>query len=382
MSQRFRNAVPVLALALLIVLAVAAAPLRAQSDDRYLDRAPDRDRETRLVVFHPEVFNIRALAAIRTSGLLGVDGVVVVGVYHVKERANYAAAREFARSQGYEWMKFHAVSAPIGAADVFAANACTPEFQAIARKADGIVFFGGDDIPPALFRRPTNLMTEVDDPVRHYFEVSAVHQLLGDGEPGAAKPLLADDPGFPILGICLGFQTLVVGTGGTLVQDIPTEVYGKRTVEDVMAMGPEQWHTNPHAKLHPGEGLMGYNFHSLDLNRKGKFCREMGFQASDHPRILSSHHQAADVLGAGLVPAATSRDGRVVEAIEHERYPNVLGVQFHPEHPMLWDNAATFRSTPTDTPFSLRSLLEATPPSLEFNKRIWGWLGKKLKSHR
>ncbi len=38
----------------------------------------------------------------------------------------------------------------------------------------------------------------------------------------------------PFLGICLGMQNLNVALGGSLYQDIPSEIYGVRYVEDVL----------------------------------------------------------------------------------------------------------------------------------------------------
>jgi putative glutamine amidotransferase len=84
-------------------------------------------------------------------------------------------------------------------------------------------------------------------------------------------------------------------------------------------------------------------------------------------------------LGKGLKVIATSMDGKIVEAVAHENYPNVLGIQFHPENRMLWEGEAQFKLSPKDAPFSFKGLLEETPPSFAFNKGIWRWLGRKLK---
>ncbi|MGZ7066102.1 MAG: gamma-glutamyl-gamma-aminobutyrate hydrolase family protein, partial [Candidatus Aminicenantales bacterium] len=265
---------------------------------------------------------------------------------------------------------------------LFKKNACTPEFEAIVRKADGVIFFGGPDIPPSVFGKKTNLLTEITDPYRHYLELSAVFHFLGGSQDGASRALLDARPGFPVLGICLGFQTLNVGTGGTLIQDIWAEFYGKAYVEDAIALGPEQWHNNPYRLLYPLDKLMGYNFHTLQLGDKSKFVTAMGFKTADHPRILSSHHQAVEALGKDLIAVATSRDGKIIEAMEHKTYPNVLGVQFHPEHPMLWDTDPRFRQKPGDPLTSYNAILTGMPPSLEFNKAIWKWFAERLvESH-
>ena len=120
----------------------------------------------------------------------------------------------------------------------------------------------------------------------------------------------------------------------------------------------------------------------LQLGDKSKFVTAMGFKTADHPRILSSHHQAVEALGKDLIAVATSRDGRIIEAMEHKKYPNVLGVQFHPEHPMLWDTEPRFRQKPGDPLTSYNAILTGTPPSLEFNKAIWKWFAARLvESH-
>jgi putative glutamine amidotransferase len=90
----------------------------------------------------------------------------------------------------------------------------------------------------------------------------------------------------------------------------------------------------------------------------------------------------ADKLGKRIKIAATSLDGKVVEAIEHEKYPNVFGLQFHPEFPVLYDYEKKFRLTPQDTEEkSLRSILESNPPSFDFHKNIWAWFSQKLKEY-
>jgi putative glutamine amidotransferase len=376
---------PRTAIAIAAVLALTAAlPLAGQAPDpdRCLDTAPARDANVRLVVFNPEVFNIRALATLRKNGVFEIPNLTVVGVCHERQTGNFAESRKFVEENGLDWFKFHVIRAEISEPVLFKANACTPEFEQILKKADGVIFFGGPDIPPSVFGEKTLLLTDISDPYRHFLESSAVFHLLGGSQDDTFRPLLDGRSGFPVLGICLGFQTLNVGTGGTLVQDIWTETYGVATAEDVIALGPEQWHNNPYRILFPLDRLMGYNFHSLQLGDSGLFVKALGFKSSDHPRILSSHHQALERMGKGLVAIASSRDGKVVEAVGHKAYPNVLGIQFHPEHPLLFDAEPRHRQKPGDPPTSYLAILEGTPPSVEFNKAIWRWFASKLvESH-
>ena len=367
---------PILFVYTVILILLASASIGAA--DRFLDTAPEVRDGVRLAVFYPSTGSIKALAALFKNGLLDPAGLTVVGVYHEKEATDYAEAAKYAADNGLGWMKFHAVAAAIGPEALYRKNECTPEYEAVIKKTDGVIFFGGPDIPPSVFGEKTNLLTEISDPYRHWFEASAVFHLLGGFQDEKFVPLLEARPGFPVLGICLGFQTLNIGTGGTLVQDIWSEVYAKTTVEDVIALGPEQWHNNPYRLLFPLDNLIGQNFHSLQLGNGSLFVKAMGFQLSDHPRVRSSHHQAVEKVGKGLVAVASSLDGKVVEAVEHKKYPNVLGVQFHPEHPLLFDPEPRVRQKPGDTPTSFLAILEGTPPSLEFNKKIWSWFAGKL----
>jgi putative glutamine amidotransferase len=123
--------------------------------------------------------------------------------------------------------------------------------------------------------------------------------------------------------------------------------------------------------------------HRIKLLADGKFVRDWGFKTGDKPSIYSSHHQAVRKLGKGIQAIATSLDGKVIEAIEHTTYPNVLGVQFHPEARSLWDTNKESRLIPEEEETNLLSILENNPPSLAFHKKIWSWFSQKLEaSHK
>ncbi len=102
------------------------------------------------------------------------------------------------------------------------------------------------------------------------------------------------ESGRPILGICRGMQALNVYFGGTLYADVP----GHRTP------GCDMVH--PTAAEGPVAALLG-----------------------PAPTVNSSHHQAVERLGDGLVICQRAADG-TVEAFVHRSLP-ILGVQWHPE---------------------------------------------------
>ena len=337
---------------------------------------------TTIVVCYPSVGTIKAIMELRRQGLWPIDSTVVVGVFYREEKTDYKQSMDLVQENGLDWFFFHPVEGRLDDADVFRKNACSETFAEIFRKSDGIVFFGGPDIPPSLYGRKTHLLSAIEDPGRHRFELSFIFHLLGGFQDKGFRPFLESDSGFPVLGICLGCQSLNVGTGGTLVQDIFAEKYGKMFLEDIVLLKPQAWHNNPWYSLHPDRDLTSKTLHPIRMLRTGRFCVGMGMDLRETPLVLSSHHQACDKLGKGFRNAALSEDGKVVEAIEHEHYPNVLGVQFHPEYRPLWDGKDQYRILLTDTfRRTFREMLEQNPPSVRFHRTLWSWFFDKVSHH-
>jgi len=120
----------------------------------------------------------------------------------------------------------------------------------------------------------------------------------------------------PVLAICYGCQLLNVYLGGTLLQDLRAET-GTTTPHRKKDVVPEAT-LDP---IHPATFEPG--------SRLATIC------GGTRAEINSSHHQAVDKLGEGLVATAWAPDG-VVEAMELSpaddgRDPFVLAVQWHPE---------------------------------------------------
>jgi putative glutamine amidotransferase len=120
--------------------------------------------------------------------------------------------------------------------------------------------------------------------------------------------------GKPVLAICYGIQSLNVFLGGSLIQDIPTELGSTichSTDEDEVPGAPEPADAFHHAQLEPGR--------ILDLPGASQVV------------INSSHHQSILDPGRGLRITAHAPDG-VVEAVEWAGDANwIVGVQWHPE---------------------------------------------------
>jgi len=112
----------------------------------------------------------------------------------------------------------------------------------------------------------------------------------------------------PVMAICFGIQSLNVYRGGTLVQDIETEV------KDPLK--------------HMQGDLFWRRSHSINITEDSLIAR---LADSTHTTVNSHHHQAIDIVGRDLEPIAWAHDG-VIEAVINTRQDQfVLGVQWHPE---------------------------------------------------
>ena len=151
---------------------------------------------------------------------------------------------------------------------------------------DGLVLIGGDDIWPEAYGEQPDKTVQPLVKERYEFERKLIARWLASGKP--------------LLGVCLGMQFTNVVSGGTMIQDIPSEV------------GTKVNHKGYHrVRIEPGSSL-------------AKLLG--GTEAS----VFSSHHQAVDKLGQNLRPIAHAEDG-IVEALERTDGKFGLFVQWHPE---------------------------------------------------
>jgi putative glutamine amidotransferase len=158
----------------------------------------------------------------------------------------------------------------------------------------GILLSGGGDIEPGRYGRAPSALSRGVDVERDALEIQLTRWAV--------------DTGRPILGICRGLQIMNVSFGGTLIQDIASEVPGAL----------------PHDQPEKAEDRI---VHSVDLEpgllrgiQRGRGRLE----------VNSSHHQAVRNLGEGLRVCGRSPDG-LIEAVEVPGHPFAAAVQWHPE---------------------------------------------------
>jgi len=188
-----------------------------------------------------------------------------------------------------------------GAAPVIVPTAQDQQsLETILGTLQGLILSGGPDLHPRHYGQ---------EPMPGLGEVDAE---LDRMELAAARTAIAMD--LPLLGICRGIQVLTVALGGTLYQDLPSQV-------------PESICHTPKAD----KAANGHRVRLVSGSRLHRLCH------ADEIWVNSQHHQAINDPAPGLTINAQALDG-IIEAVDYPANRFALGVQWHPE--------GTWRSDP------------------------------------
>lgn len=165
-----------------------------------------------------------------------------------------------------------------------------------ARWLDGLVLHGGADVSPLSYGEQPLHEKWAGDQLRDDYEIALVAAFERQGKP--------------VFGVCRGLQLINVAYGGSLYQDIPSQL--------------------PQAVQHRDAAVYDGNFHQVDI-RPGSQLAAL-YPSTRRAKVNSIHHQAIKQLAPGFdVEANSSHDG-LIEAIR--RRPGrsyVAAVQWHPE---------------------------------------------------
>ena len=194
-------------------------------------------------------------------------------------------------------------------ADPVAISLKLPKSQLLAqiRDLDAFVLPGGPaDVNPSLYHAARHPKTHDADSNREQTDFAILEHAFATGKP--------------VLAICYGCQSLNVCLGGSLYQDIASELHTtiEHSKEGLSPDAPDPLHA---ARIEAGAELAQLAATTGAANRAGAF----------DVQVNTSHHQSIRDLGRGLRIAARAPDG-VIEAVEHEPHKHwVVGVQWHPE---------------------------------------------------
>ena len=179
---------------------------------------------------------------------------------------------------------------------------------------DGLIFTGGDDISPTLYKTP-----------------EPWHGIESEGNCDGRRDVsdyilmtwcLEQDPTLPVLCLCRGMQMLCIVSGAQMIQDLSTYFAAQGL---------------PYANEHRIEATAdhGRDFAAHDVtvtDRSSLLWRIVGSETISS--VPSGHHQAVrSVKGTPLKVTAVAKTGGIdiIEAVERTDKPFFIGVQYHPE---------------------------------------------------
>ncbi len=163
--------------------------------------------------------------------------------------------------------------------------------------SDGLLLSGGGDPDALIFGEQPHPKIGRVDPIRDQMELYLVRQSL--------------EKNLPLLGICRGAQMINLAMGGTIFQDIRSQIPTSNVSHSQQSVG---W----------------YAAHTIHIESDTILHQSANTTTS---RVNSYHHQSIRDLASGFQATAIATDG-VIEAIENSSYTFAVGVQFHPE--LMW----------------------------------------------
>jgi putative glutamine amidotransferase len=163
-----------------------------------------------------------------------------------------------------------------------------------AKHLDGLVLQGGADVSPQTYSEMATRPEWSGDRARDMYELELLHEFVEAGKP--------------VLGICRGCQLINVAFGGTLYQDIASDV--PTAIQHVSDLYDSHYHV---VHFPEGSALGGL------------------FPQKPEALVNSIHHQAVKDLGRDLVVEAVSGKDNIVEAVRYRKARFVMGLQWHPE---------------------------------------------------
>ncbi|MGA8406325.1 MAG: gamma-glutamyl-gamma-aminobutyrate hydrolase family protein [Candidatus Acidiferrales bacterium] len=218
----------------------------------------------------------------------------------------YRTRKEELSNKRDAYDKYLAAAHAAGAEPVEISLALAPsDLLKIARDLDAVILPGSPaDVEPARYHAARHPQSAEADPHREETDFALLDHAIAEHKP--------------VLAICYGVQSLNVHLGGSLVQDVASELHTKIQHAWTGHEGPE-----PH--------------HQVSFAAGSRLAQLAGAQEG---RVNSSHHQAVLEPGKNLRIVSRAPDG-VVEAVEWSGDPYwLIGVQWHPERMVAGDELA------------------------------------------
>lgn len=195
----------------------------------------------------------------------------------------------------------------------------------------GVLLCEGEDIDPSLYQSEADdddvsglSKEELEEIRRLHVSDTAIDKEKDSIELRLAKLCL--ERNIPYLGICRGSQVLNVACGGTLYQDIETELSKSSNENKVQHVNYKDYDGHRHVVEVVDHTPLHHWFKEEQIDKGGKM----------EIWVNSYHHQGVKRLAHRFLPMAFAKDGLIEAFYDPDAYnPDqgkfIMGLQFHPE---------------------------------------------------
>jgi len=164
---------------------------------------------------------------------------------------------------------------------------------------DGFLLTGGPDLDPKHYGELILPYNKEISPIRDHMEIQIAKKAIE-----LKKPLL---------GICRGIQVMNVALGGSLYQDIFSQIKQKELIQ------------------HDQNAPNWYPTHEIIIEKNSWVWKT--FSEKEKVSVNSFHHQSVKEVAPGFKITSITSDG-IIESIEYCEHPFAVGIQWHPE--LMW----------------------------------------------
>lgn len=171
--------------------------------------------------------------------------------------------------------------------------------RSIYEQIDGLFLTGGVDVDPSSYGEDRHPKCGRTDRDRDAVETQFIKWAIDDKKP--------------ILAVCRGCQMLNVAVGGTLFQDVASQL--PKAMKHDFFPQPD------------GKPPRDYLSHQVQISQGSRLAQ---FFDNEKTPVNSMHHQGIKQLAQGLAASAWAPDG-LIEGIEGTNGQFLIAVQWHPE---------------------------------------------------
>jgi putative glutamine amidotransferase len=127
---------------------------------------------THIGFVNPTVRNIEKIVYFKEHGVFQFDSLLMTGYFHAANTTEIEKSKQHLTEQHIDFVQIKTIQGTVSTDSLFMSNKWSSRFEEIFKSSDGLIFFGGDDIPPAIYGENTFITTKIIERTRNLIYVS------------------------------------------------------------------------------------------------------------------------------------------------------------------------------------------------------------------